>query len=119
MILIQSIFENGLLFEPQGDNFNGDSTPAGGFNSNGSLWDVRSSSGLESFLVGGPNTIHLTSPHFSDCLSLVALAANTPASAPIIAPAGQQQQSHAPRQEARPAPPLRGALLVRKPGASG
>jgi hypothetical protein len=109
---------NGTTFVAQGDNFSGDSTPAGSFNSNGDLWDVKSFNGLESFLAAGSNTVQVTSPQFSDCLSLVALAANVPASAPILAPAGEQQQSHAPRQQARPAP-FRGAPLVRKPGAGG
>jgi len=100
---------NSFLFEPQGDNFSGNTTPAGSFNSNGSLWDVRSSGGLESFLVAGSNTVHVTSPHFSDCLSLVALAANTPASAPVIvAPSGKPHlQTRAPATAA-PAAPVTG-----------
>jgi hypothetical protein len=112
---------NGNTFVPQGDIFSGDSTPAGSFNSNGDLWDVKSFNGLESFLVAGSNTIQLTSPHFSDCLSLVALAANVPASAPIAGPSSQQQQSQAPTHETRPLPlrSVPGGAVVRKPGASG
>jgi hypothetical protein len=48
----------------------------------GSLWDVRSFD-MTSFLTPGANTLHLTSPFESDCLSLVAVAANVPAAAPI------------------------------------
>jgi hypothetical protein len=49
----------------------------------GSLWDVRSFD-MTSFLTPGANTLHLTSPLLSDCLSLVVVAANVPASAPVI-----------------------------------
>jgi len=48
----------------------------------GSLWDVRSFD-MTSFLTPGVNTLQLTSPQQSDCLSLVAVAANVPAAAPI------------------------------------
>ena len=38
---------------------------------------------MTSFLTPGVNTLQLTSPQQSDCLSLVAVAANVPAAAPI------------------------------------
>ena len=66
---------------PAGNIFQGDSTPAGPFTSNGDLWDVKSFD-ITSFLSPGSNTLHLTSALNSDCLSLVAMAANVPTSAP-------------------------------------
>ena len=94
---------NGFTFVPQGDIFSGDSTPAGGFTSDGDLWDVKSFTGLESFLAPGTNTIQVTSPIFGDCLSLVAVAANVPASAPPPGPSRPQApQSSAPNDAAQP-----------------
>jgi hypothetical protein len=81
---------NGLPFVAAGQNFDGDSTPAGPFAGNpsgvtGSLWDVKSFNGLESFLTSGTTTdLHLQSPAAGDCLSLVVAAANAPVSGPVI-----------------------------------
>jgi hypothetical protein len=72
---------NGLPFIPAGQNFDGDSVPP---NVVGGLWDVKSFSGLESFLPAASNDLHLTSPAVGDCLSLVVAAANVPVSAPVI-----------------------------------
>jgi hypothetical protein len=98
---------NGLPFVPAGQNFDGDSTPAGPFADNplgvtGSLWDVKPFNGLESFLTSGSTTaLHLTSPAAGDCLSLVVAAANVPVSGPVIlAP------SHAPTRAAGAAAPV-------------
>lgn len=99
---------NGLTLVPAGDIFNGDSTPAGSFNSNGALWDVKSFD-LTPFLTIGSNNIHLTTGAVGDCLSLVAFAANVPASAPPGPMQAQQPPQPAPPvQAARPAP-VRGA----------
>jgi hypothetical protein len=75
---------NGTELVPAGNIFQGDSTPAGPFNSNGDLWDVKSFNIPSSFLQTGSNTLNLTSPASADCLSLVVAAANTPAAAPVI-----------------------------------
>jgi hypothetical protein len=72
---------NGDPLVPAGNIFQGASTPAGPNDNAGSLWDVRSFD-MTSLLDTGPNTLHLTSAHNSDCLSLVVAAANVPASAP-------------------------------------
>ena len=74
---------NGTTLVPAGPIFEGDSTPAGGFNSLGDLWDVKSFD-MTSFLTPGSNDLHLTTGLASDCLSLVVMAANVPASAPVI-----------------------------------
>jgi len=74
---------NGTQLVPAGNIFQGDSTPAGPFNSNGDLWDFKSFD-ITTFLQQGSNTLHLTSPLNNDCLSLVVAAANTPANAPVI-----------------------------------
>jgi hypothetical protein len=75
---------NGTELVPAGNIFQGDSTPAGTFDSNGDLWDVKSFNIPSSFLQTGSNTLNLTSAASSDCLSLVVAAANMPASAPVI-----------------------------------
>jgi hypothetical protein len=73
---------NGLPFIPAGQNFDGDSVPPNVVNG---LWDVKSFTGLESFLTNGSTTdLHLTSPADGDCLSLVVAAANVPVSGPVI-----------------------------------
>jgi hypothetical protein len=76
---------NGTTVATGGAIFQGNSTPAGPGASNGDLWDVKSyaiPSGVLS--TGTNNTLNLTSAASSDCLSLVAVAANVPASAPVI-----------------------------------
>jgi hypothetical protein len=63
-----------------GPNYSGN--PAG---ETGSLWDVKSFD-IASLLSLGSNSLHITSPVATDCLSLVVAAANTPvsvSSAPI------------------------------------
>lgn len=73
---------NGLPFIAAGQNFDGDSVPPNLVNG---LWDVKSFTGLESFLTNGSTTdLHLTSPAAGDCLSLVVAAANVPVSGPVI-----------------------------------
>jgi hypothetical protein len=74
---------NGTEIVPAGNIFQGDSTPAGPFSSNGDLWDFKSFD-ITTFLQQGSNTLHLTSPLNNDCLSLVVAAANTPVNAPVI-----------------------------------
>jgi hypothetical protein len=79
---------NGIELVPAGNIFQGDSTPAGPGppppdDVNGRLWDVKSYD-ITSFLTPGSNDLHLTSGTSADCLSLVVLAANVPASAPVI-----------------------------------
>jgi hypothetical protein len=73
---------NGQTLVPTGLIFQGNSTPSGPFNANGDLWDVKSFD-ITNFLTQGTNNLHLTTGLASDCLSLVVLAANVPASAPI------------------------------------
>ena len=73
---------NDLPFIAAGQNFDGDSVPPNLVNG---LWDVKSFTGLESFLTNGSTTdLHLTSPAGGDCLSLVVAAANVPVSGPVI-----------------------------------
>ena len=71
----------------EGGIFQGASTPAGPANALGDLWDVKSFSLPSSFLstlATGSNTLQVTAPYVNDCLSLVAVAANMPASAPPV-----------------------------------
>jgi hypothetical protein len=75
---------NGQTVVPQGAIFEGDSTPSGPGNFDGSLWDVESFD-VTGFLTPGPDqTLTLTSGLVSDCLSAVYVAANVPAAAPPI-----------------------------------
>jgi hypothetical protein len=95
---------NGSLFIAEGQNFEGNSVPPGLV---GGLWDVKSFSGLESFLPFPSNDLHLTmtTTGSRDCLSLVVAAANVPVSAPVIlAPAtaaatAQKQSRLAPTRQ--------------------
>jgi hypothetical protein len=98
---------NGSELEPAGGIFQGDSTPAGPFDSFGHLWDVKSFD-ITSFLSAGSQDLHLTSGTAEDCLSLVVAAANVPASAPVLtSPAGSpQQQLSGAQVQATPAPAL-------------
>ena len=98
---------NGSTFVPAGAIFSGDSTPAGPFNSNGDLWDVKSFD-LTPFLSTGSNDLHLTTGLLSDCTSLVVLLANTPAAAPppiqgpsSLSPLSSQPAPVAPARPAR------------------
>jgi hypothetical protein len=76
---------NGTTVVPTGPIFSGDSTPHGGFDAAGDLWDVKSFDITDlGILSPGSNDLHLTSGLAGDCLSLVAFAANVPASAPPI-----------------------------------
>lgn len=77
-----AISVNGTEIVPAGGIFQGDSTPHGTFDSSGDLWDVKSFSLPSNLLTTGSNNLEVTSPQASDCLSLVAVAANVPASAP-------------------------------------
>jgi hypothetical protein len=97
-----AISVNGTEIVPEGGIFQGASTPAGPGYASGDLWDVESFSLPSTFLstlTTGSNTLHVTAPHVNDCLSLVAVAANMPASAPPpvlqapIAPAQKQAVS--------------------------
>jgi hypothetical protein len=111
---------NGSTLVPTGGIFEGDSTPAGEFDANGKLWDVKSFD-MTSFLLAGSNDLHLTTGLAGDCLSLVVMVANVPASAPIItAPGGglQQQQSGA-QVQATPAPALQSAPALPSAQRSG
>jgi len=110
---------NGTTLVPTGPIFEGDSTPAGPFNSLGDLWDVKSFD-MTSFLTAGSNDLNLTSGLANDCLSLVVMAANVPASAPVIlGPAGAAKQPAMAQAQAAPAPaassgaPGRGGLIGR------
>ena len=73
---------NGTQIVPQGSIFQGDSTPVGAA-ADGGLWDVKSFTLPSNLLTTGSNTLEVTSPAVGDCLSLVAVAANMPASAPV------------------------------------
>jgi hypothetical protein len=114
-----ALLVNGNELVPAGDIFSGDSTPFGSFNSNGHLWDVKSFNNLADFLDPGSNNVQLTTGLVGDCLSLVAFAANVPASAPIVEPSREQRAdagAQAPRPAASRGVPGVGAL-VGKPGA--
>jgi hypothetical protein len=74
---------------PAGGTFQGTSGPSYSGNPpgvTGSLWDVKSQVfDITSYLSqSNNNSIELTSPLNSDCLSLVVAAANTPVNAPVI-----------------------------------
>jgi uncharacterized repeat protein (TIGR01451 family) len=71
---------NDQTLVPTGPIFSGDSVPAGAFDSDGHLWDIKTYN-ITSFLSPGPNTLQLTSGAADDCLSLVAAAINLPAGA--------------------------------------
>jgi hypothetical protein len=77
-----AITVNGTDLAPNGPIFSGDSTPHGTIppNQEGSLWDIKSFD-VTSLLSPGPNTLHLTTTDYSDCLSLVVAAVNLPAGA--------------------------------------
>jgi len=108
---------NGQSFVAGPAIFQGD-TAGGSFNSNGSLWDVKSFD-ITSFLTQPSNNLHLTTGLVSDCLSLVVAAANVPASAPIILSplAAVQQPSQAMQIQSTPARSPRRALA--HPSAQG
>lgn len=108
---------NGQSFVAGPAIFQGD-TAGGSFNSNGSLWDVKSFD-ITSFLTQPSNNLHLTTGLVSDCLSLVVAAANVPASAPIILSplAAVQQPSQAMQIQSTPARSPRRALA--RPSAQG
>lgn len=104
-----AISVNGTQIVSGGGIFQGASTPAGPADAGGDLWDVKSFSLPPSFLSTlstGSNTLQVTAPYASDCLSLVAVAANMPASAPPVlqAPiAPVQKQAVSPIGQARTA----------------
>jgi len=79
-----AVVVNGTTIAAAGGIFQGASTPAGPADANGDLWDVESFDLPASLLASSSNTLDLTSPLAGDCLSLVAAAANVPASAPAI-----------------------------------
>lgn len=107
---------NGSTLVPAGHIFSGDSTPSGGFDANGDLWDVKGFD-MTSFLSAGANDLHLTTGLLGDCLSLVTLIANVPAAAPPPNPGlpsglreqtgAQTRAAHAGSLPAVPALPLR------------
>jgi hypothetical protein len=115
---------NGNQLAPAGPIFQGETT-GGPFDAGGSLWDVKPLD-ITTFLSEGTNDLHLTTgappegPTL-DCISLVAAAANVPASAPIITAAGgglEQQQSGA-EVQATPAPALQSAPALPSAQRSG
>jgi hypothetical protein len=77
---------NGQELAPVGPIFSG-STGGGSFNSNGSLWDVKSFD-ISSLLTQATTSVHVTTgtepSGTEDCISAVAIAVNTPVSAPVI-----------------------------------
>jgi hypothetical protein len=79
-----AISVNGTQMVPEGGIFQGASTPAGPASASGDLWDVESFSLPSTLLTTGANSLQVTSPLVTDCLSLVAVAANMPASAPLV-----------------------------------
>jgi hypothetical protein len=97
---------NGTQLEAEGQIFSGE-TLGGPFDAGGSLWDVKSFD-LTPFLVTGSNPpLNLTTgPNptpTSDCISLVAFAANVPSSAPVIlGPAAAAKQPAAAQRQAAP-----------------
>jgi hypothetical protein len=113
---------NGTTVVPTGPIFSGDSTPHGGFDAAGDLWDVKSFdiTGL-GILSPGSNDLHLTSGLANDCLSLVGFAANVPASAPpiqspasaVMQPAATQARATAPAQAASGGSTGRGGVIGR------
>ena len=112
---------NGNQLAPAGPIFQGETT-GGGFDANGSLWDVKPLD-ITTFLSEGTNDLHLTTGALPgglelDCISLVAAAANVPASAPSSPGAPQQQQSGA-QVQATPAPALQSAPALPSAQRSG
>jgi hypothetical protein len=102
-----AISVNATQIVPEGGIFQGAITPAGPADASGNLWDVKSFSLPSSFLstlTTGSNTLQVTAPYVNDCLSLVAVAANMPASAPppvLLAPiAPVQKQARSPISQA-------------------
>ena len=96
---------NGVQLVPAGNIFQGDSVPGGPGppppdDVNGNLWDAKEFD-ITSFLTAGSNNLHLTTGLAGDCLSLVAFAANVPASAPVTLNAARQL--FAARADATPA----------------
>jgi hypothetical protein len=73
---------NGTEVAAAGAVFQGDSVPfdVNGPADNGSLWDIRDFD-VTSLLSPGPNSLHLTTGTFSDCLGLIVVAINLPAGA--------------------------------------
>jgi hypothetical protein len=109
---------NGSTLVPTGGIFEGDSTPAGPFDSLGHLWDVKSFD-MTSFLTAGSNDLHLTTGLASDCLSLVVFAANVPASAPSSPGGASQQQQSGAQVQATPTPALQSAPALPSAQRSG
>jgi hypothetical protein len=112
---------NGSELEPAGSIFEGDSTPAGPFDSSGHLWDVKSFPIPPEVLSPGSNDLRLTSGTASDCLSLVVFAANTPASAPAVltSPADGPQQRSGAQVRATPAAALQSGPALPSAQRSG
>jgi hypothetical protein len=80
-----AISVNGSQIVPAGGIFQGASAQHGLADAGGNLWDTFVTDPLPSgVLTAGSNTLHVTSPIASDCLSLVAVAADTPAFAPPV-----------------------------------
>lgn len=66
---------NGTVIAPGPQVFDGSSVPGGdGPGGYGSLWDIKTFD-IAALLVGGDNTLQVTTGRFSDCLSLVAVSA--------------------------------------------
>jgi hypothetical protein len=77
-----AISVNDVELVPQGNIFQGNTVPqaAGGSDLNGWLWDIKSFD-VTSYLTPGPNTLHIVTHTYSDCLGLVAALVDLPAGA--------------------------------------
>lgn len=88
---------NGSTLVPSGSIFDGTTVPsAGNTDPYLQLWDIKSFD-VTSFLTPGPNTLHITTGVFSDCLSCVHVAIDLPAGAapPIPDPTGVPEPASA------------------------
>jgi hypothetical protein len=76
-----AVIANGETIAPAGAVFQGDSVPsAGGPDTNGLLWDIKSFS-VTSLLSPGLNTLNITTGVASDCLACMLIAIDLPAGA--------------------------------------
>jgi hypothetical protein len=104
-----AISVNNTEIVPAGGIFQGTSAQHGPADAGGNLWDTFVTDPLpSSVLTTGSNTLDVTSPEDADCLSLVAVAADMPASGEVI-PGPDRRSQEAPARpsghEAHPARP--------------
>jgi hypothetical protein len=77
-----AISVNDVELVPTGNIFQGNTVPqaVGGSDLNGWLWDIKSFD-VTSYLTPGPNTLHIVTHTYSDCLGLIAALVDLPAGA--------------------------------------